>query len=159
MPPDSGRSPRQHRLDPTSDQILFQVHRHARAQAGECGVGQGVRDDRDRAACAAAVPGGQADAVDGERALLDHFHAAVVRQHDGEAFAGALGPAFDQAADAIDVATDQMAAQALAEGECAFEVYAMTDGPAADRGLASGLGADVEAGDAAGKRGHGQAGA
>ncbi len=120
-------------------------------------MGEGVGDDGDGAARAPAVPGGQADAVDGERALLDDLHAAVVGQHDGEALAVAFAAALDQAADAVDVAAYQVTAQALAEGQGALEIDGVADRPAGDGGLAPRLGTDVEAGDCAVQSGHGQA--
>ena len=53
--------------------------------------------------------------------------------------------AIKQTTDAVDVTTDQVSAEALTEREGTFKVDLPSDDPGGQRGLASGLGADVEA--------------
>ena len=144
-------------FDPTADKILFEVDRRPRTQFKQGGVAQGVGNDCDAKPGPPAVPGGQADAVDGDAAFFDYADYVAVRQHEGELLALSLASPFKQSADTINMAGDEMTAESIAQGEGAFEIDALAASPARQGGRPASLGADVEGHDAADHAGHGQA--
>ena len=110
------------------------MNARAGSHGAEIGVGEGMRDDGDVETHTAPVVGGQADAVDGDRPLLHDADAAVLGQHELEDFtAGAIGTSFHEAADAIDMPGDEMAAEAIAEAQSRFAIHFRTRRPLADR--------------------------
>ena len=93
---------------------------------------------------------GQRDAVDGDRALLDDVAGELGRQRDAHDLPVLAGRAGEDAADAVDVALHEVAAEAGVRGDRALEVDAASPSAAAAQAAApEGLGHDVGAPDAA----------
>ena len=108
-----------------------------------CGI------ERDPEACGGAVVtthvgDGQAHAVDGDRALLDHVALETVAELDRHAqrAVGARSP-IDDGSDAVDVALYEVTAQAVSQPDGTFEVdrVAVREGP--ERRPLEGLGLGV----------------
>ena len=146
-------------LHPAPDLILFHVDVAAAAQLPQGGGGEGMRDHRHAEAGATYIPGRQADAIDGDRAFLDHLDAAVLRQGKGQALTVTFAAPRYQAAHAIDMAADQMAAEAPTQGQGPLQVDLLTGTPLAHGGFTQGFTADIKAGNRAIQGHHGQAGA
>ena len=83
----------------------------------ERGDGRGVGDHRDPERVVDEVEGGEADAVDGDRALLDE----VAHEVGGDADAQ-VGCRIDDLADGVDVAEHEVTAQSIAERHRPLEV-------------------------------------
>ncbi len=100
----------------------------------ERGDREGVRHERDAEASAArsarpTAGDGEADAVDGDRALLDQVAAEAVGQPHGQSGrAVGLRGARDHGADAVDVALHDVAAEPVGEADRALEVHRVTGG-------------------------------
>ncbi len=91
----------------------------------------------------AGVHDGEADAVDGDGALLDDVAGEVGGERDLDDLPVLGRLAFDDRARAVDVALHDVAAEAAAQGHGAFEVDAGADGEGAEAGAVEGLGHDV----------------
>src|SRR5207248_1139717 len=144
-------------LDVLADQIDLEVHVRELALAGERGRDLRVRDDRDLEAAPVDAVDGEADAVDGDRALLDDVAQHVGSGADREVEGLAARAHFIDAADAVDVAGDQVAAQAIAEAHRALEVDLRARFVLAERGALERLGAGLDGDAAALGGGHGEA--
>ncbi len=88
----------------------------------------------------------QTDAVEGDRALLDHERSEGGRQSEGELDGAVIGrrwveePPLEQWDGRIDVAEDDMAAKPRRGGQWTFEVDPVTDGECAEVGAPERLG-------------------
>src|SRR5690606_5612489 len=109
-------------LEVAGDEVDFEVHGVAGTGGGEGGVGDRVRDQRDFAGFVLHGIDRQAHAVHADRALARD----VLRQFRGHAEAPALRARVlahvEHAADAVDVAADQVAAEAVGRQHRALEV-------------------------------------
>src|SRR5436190_4913156 len=130
----------QHPLDLFQEHVGLEVHAVAGLPLPERRLPQGARDERHREARAATGEDGQADAVDGDRALLDQVGGEGARA--AEAVEEPVAVAGDplQASDAVDVALDDVAAHAVAHAERALEVDARPGGQLAEGGSPERLG-------------------
>src|SRR5208282_826013 len=102
-----------------------------------------VRDDLYRKAAVFDRENCQAHTVDADRALLDQVARLRGRDLEGEKFRVAFGLDRYDAADAVDVAGDQVAAEQLAEREASLEIDAAAGLQIAKAGAAQGLRRDV----------------
>src|SRR5829696_7163704 len=120
--------------DVLPDHVRLDVHAVASAKRAERGVGPGVLDERQL-----KNPGsgervhGQADTVDGDRAVGHHQRLQLVGQPQADQ-QGVVAPAhlLDDA-HRVDVALHQVPAQPVAEPHCALEVDPAPGVPGADR--------------------------
>src|SRR5438132_641989 len=149
----------QHPLDLLEEHVRLQVHAVARLPLTERALGEGVRDQGHGEARTATGEDRQADAVDGDRALLDQVggEGAGGAEAVEEPVAVARDPL--QAPDAVDVALDDVAAHAVAHAERALEVDARPGGQAAKRGAAERLGRRLDREAPVAPRRDGEAGA
>src|SRR5688572_19925161 len=116
----SGILPGEQSLDVLGRDVDLEVHTVARALVPEGGDLRRVRDDRDGEVVVARLDDGEADAVDGDRALLHHVaEELAIRAH------AQVGGSVDDLADRVDVPLDEVAAQAIAQADRALEVHAM----------------------------------
>ena len=90
-----------------------------------------MRDDRDREAVVERVDDGEADPVDGDRALLDD-----VAQQVAVAAHAQVGRRVDDLADAVDVTLHEVAAEAVGQPHRPFEVDRVAGGEVAEAGAA-----------------------
>src|SRR5436190_3553837 len=149
----------QHPLDLFEQHVCLEVHAVAGLALPERALGEGVRDERHVEARAATGEDRQADAVDGDRALLDQVggEGAGGAEAVEEPVAVARDPL--QAPDAVDVVLDDVAAHAVAHAERALEVDARPGGQAAERGAAERLGRRLDREAPVAPRRDGEAGA
>jgi hypothetical protein len=103
-----------------------------------------VRDKSDREARGVDGGDGQARAVDRDRALLDDVAEDVGRGVDPHAPPITLGLAAADAADAVDVPLDEVAAQGLTRAEGSLEVDAVAALESRERGALERLGHELE---------------
>ena len=109
----------------------------------ERGQGEGLGDEADGEACPSrGLDDGQADAVDGDRALVDEVAGEVGRQRDLDDLPVLARGAGEDLAGAVDVALDDVAAEP-GSTVGALEVDPGARGEAAQRGLVEGLLHDV----------------
>src|SRR5918995_3809647 len=130
--------PREQALDVLHGHVDLEVDPVAGAPVAQRRDRLGVRDDRHREPVVEHVDHGEAHAVDGDGALLDHVAEHVVRHADPQ-----VGRRHDDLADAVDVALDDVPAEPVERPDGPLEVHAVADGPSADRGAGGSLGRDV----------------
>ena len=112
------------------------------AQA-EGGAGEGLGDQADRERLGAGLDDRQAHAVDGDGALVDEVLAEAGGHRDLDDLPVLAGLAAYDVADGVDVALDDVAAQALVGGHGALEVDPVAGLDALQAGLVEGLLHDV----------------
>src|SRR6185369_8843128 len=133
------------------DQVHLEIHPSARAQTPERGDFERMRDEVNLEHAALHMVHGQAHAVDADRALAGDVAGKLVR---GAHLEDALLEA-GHFSDAVDVAGDEVAAEALAHGEGFFKVHRAR--LVESRGDGKRCRADVGAETARGERGDGEA--
>src|SRR5207245_26344 len=89
------------------------------------GDGERVWDESDAEAVAGDFDEGEADAVDGDGALVYHLLGEDGRAREPDDLPLALAAPLGDAADAVDVPLDEMSAESVAETKGAFEVDAV----------------------------------
>src|SRR3954447_9696163 len=125
----SCQSPRKHLLHILGDHVDLQVHGAAHVGAAQVRAFQRLGDQRHVEGRVVDPGDGQADAVDGDRALLNHVAQQLGRRLDGHhAGEAVLRDARDDA-DAVDVTLHDVAAQARvrAQGEIQVDLRAGLD--------------------------------
>ena len=100
--------------------------------------GRGVGDHRDAKRVVDEVEGGEADAVDRDRALLDQVAVEVDRDADAQ-----VGRRIDDLADGVDVAQHEVPAEPIAERHRPLEVDDVSRHEATDHRAGERLAADV----------------
>ena len=132
----------EHALDIACDQVDLEIDLAPGGEAAQGRVLDGVRDQVDAEfASVVAVDDAidrQADAVDGDRALLREEASQRARRGDAQLprLAGALEPS--HGADAVDVAADEVAVEPVAGAQRLLEVDVAGSVEAARRGEALG---------------------
>src|SRR5581483_768750 len=144
-------------LDVLADQIDLEVDVLELALLRQRGGGLRVRDDRDLEAAPVDAVDREADAVDGDRAFLDDVAEQLRLGADRHVDGLAARTHFIDAADAVDVAGDQVAAEAIAEAHRPLEVHRRAGLQLTERGALERLRAGLDGDAAALGRGHGQA--
>jgi hypothetical protein len=137
----------QHALDVAGDQVDLQVDPGAGFQCVQRGVLHRVRDEVD-AQLGAFRPvrhavDGEAHAVDGDRSLVGQVLAQRLGCEDAQVPAFADRLHFQHEADAVDVARNDVPAEAVVGAQRFFEVDRSRVGEA--RRACEGLGGDVDA--------------
>ncbi|KAG1547899.1 hypothetical protein G6F50_013500 [Rhizopus delemar] len=127
----------------TGDQIDFKIDRAAHARGGEGGVGHGVRDQGDFKAFVIHFVDGEADAVHADRTLLGDVAAQRGRCGKAPALGARVFVDGQHLAEAIDVAADQMAAEAVGRAHGALQIDDRALAQLAQRGQAQGLGGGI----------------
>src|SRR5215212_5235882 len=87
------------------------------------GDGQGVGDQHDREAVVLDLDQGQADAVDGDRALGDHQYRPGRVDGEAEELPFPLGAASAEDGGRVDVPLDEVTAQTVAGPQRALQVH------------------------------------
>ena len=154
-----GRVAAEQLLDVLGDDVGLEVDQVADAAAAERRTGEGLGDQADGEAGLAGLDDGEADAVDGDRALVDEVAREVGGQGDLDDVPVLAGRSGDDLADTVDVALDDVAAEPLVDGDGAFEVDPVAGGHAAERGLVERLLHQVGGPAAVAELGDGQAAA
>ena len=114
-------------FDVFANEIGLQVHRVARFSFAQRGHLVSVRDDPDAETFPGDAGHGEAHAIHGNGAFEDDVAQHVRRRGDfQDVIRAGPFPASD-AARAVDVAGDEMAAEAAVGGERTFEVHERTD--------------------------------
>ena len=109
-------------LDVFSDYIAFQIYRVSGFAFTEIRVRVGVRDDGDFSDAIFPRSDGQADAVDSDGTFGDDVARSVFGNLHAEPPAIAFALQFGDAADGVDMAEDEVAAEFFPGGEWRFEV-------------------------------------
>lgn len=109
-------------MDIFPDDIRFQIDDSARMFIHERRIGHGMRDDGNGKLAVADGYDSQADAVDGDRAFFDDERLHVLGNGNGDDPGNAIGGNAGDVADAVDMAADDMTAQAAADLHSPFEV-------------------------------------
>ena len=130
-------------LDVLGDDVHLEVDRVAGLLEAERGQGEGGGDEADSEVVEAGLDDREADAVDRDRALLDDVAGEVRGQGDLDDLPVLGGLALQHRAGAVDMALDDVAAEARADGRGAFEVDRGADGEGAEAGTVQGLRHDV----------------
>ena len=130
-------------MDIFPDDIRFQIDDSARMFIHERRIGHGMRDDGNGKLAAADGYDSQADAVDGDRAFFDDERLHVLGDGNGDDPGNAIGGNAGDVADAVDMAADDMTAQAAADLHGPFEVDLGTALDGAERRAAHGFMHDV----------------
>ena len=126
---------REQLLDVLGDHVGLEVDQVAGATGAQRGAGQGLGDEADGEAVVLRLDDGEADTVDGDRALVDEVAGEVGGQGDLDEVPVLAGRAGDDLADAVDVALHDVAAEALVDGDRALEVDPVTRCHSCERGL------------------------
>src|SRR5256885_47575 len=103
------------------DHVDFQVDGVSRFLASEAGDLGGVRDDGNGEAIVEQLNHGQAATVDGDRALLDDVAQQLLGRPDAQ-----IGSRRHDLSDAVDVALDDVATEAVVDSHWAFQVDDVT---------------------------------
>lgn len=130
-------------MDIFPDDIRFQVDDSARMLIHERRIGHGMGNDGNGKLAAADGYDSQADAVDGDRAFFDDERLHVLGDGNGDDPGNAIGGNAGDVADAVDMAADDMTAQAAADLHGPFEVDLGTALDGAERRAAHGFMHDV----------------
>lgn len=130
-------------LDVLGDDVHLEVDRVAGLLAAERGQVEGGGDEADGEVVRARVDHRQADAVDGDGALHDHVAGEVRGERDLHDLPVLGRRACEDRAGAVDVALDDVSAEAVADGHGTFEVDAGADGEGTEAGAFQGLRHDV----------------
>src|SRR5512132_2302196 len=115
-------------------QVDFQVHPVARPGFAEGSDRERVRNDVDPEPRSVHLVDGQRNAVDGDRPLRGDEAGELSRRLEDEAARGPFRRDRHYAADAIDVAGDDMPAQLVADPESALEIHRRTRPPFTEGG-------------------------
>ncbi|MDV6290353.1 hypothetical protein R2F25_30575 [Streptomyces sp. UP1A-1] len=126
-------------LDVLGDDVHLEVDRVAGLLDAERGQGEGGGDEADGEEVGAGVDDGEADAVDGDGALLHDVAGEVGGQRDLDDLPVLGGLALQDLAGAVDVALHDVPAEAGADGGGAFQVDAGAGGEGAQAGAVQGL--------------------
>lgn len=110
-------------FDVFGEEVEFEVYQLAGAGLGEVGLPAGVGDDPDGEIFGSYFGDGEGDAVDGDGAFGDNVLGEIRREFDFEAVVGPDGAPVEDGRCAIDVALDEVAAEAAGGGEGALEIY------------------------------------
>ncbi len=141
-PDDGGHAAPETRLEQALDVFRQHVHLDVDRRAGrlvaERRDGRGVGDHRDAERVVDEIEGGEADAVDRDRSLLDQVAVEVDRDADAQ-----VGRRIDDLADGVDVAEHEMSAEAIAERHRSLEVDDVSRHEATDHRAGQRLAADV----------------
>lgn len=130
-----------------SEDVGFQIDAVGRVAAPECGYCEGVGDEGDGKSVAFDLDDGQADAVHGDRSFRDHLREQNSRDLEPECGPFALFEDLFYGAGGIDVALDEVSAEACSGGECAFEVDWGACAEVSEVGFGESFGAGLKAPD------------
>jgi len=131
------------------EEVGFEVDELAGFGGLEVGDLDGMGDDPEDGGGWGEVGDGEGDAVDGEGSFVDAVFVDVGGEGDFEAVVLAAWGEVEDPAGGVDVALDEVAAEASVGGEGAFEVGEAAGGEFAEGGDFEGLGEEVEGGVAA----------
>ena len=106
-------------------------------------MGEGNDGDVGDAVVRLPAGDGEADAVDGDRAFFGDVAAQILRDADGEPPVFAFGREARDAADAVNVTLDEMAAEARSGGERALEIHGMAGFFFAEGGAAKSFAGEI----------------
>ncbi len=109
-------------LDILGEEVGFEVHAVADEQFAERCVGQRVGNEGHTEAVGLNLDERQTDAINGDRAFVGHLPQQAGRRLKDEMRPVIVIATLDQAAEAIDMAGNEVAAEAVAELERALEV-------------------------------------
>lgn len=109
-------------LDVFGENIELEIDESARLEEPQVRLFPGVRNDPDDETLSRPLRDRQADAVDCDRTFGRDVAREVVRQIDLEAEIRALLLKTENARGAVDVALDEVSAEAAIRGKCALEI-------------------------------------
>src|SRR6266511_6190687 len=127
-------------LDVLGYEVGFEVDGRADAFVPQGRDGERVRDGGNVERAVAEGRHGEADPVDGDRALFDHVAEHLTGRGEREA-GRSVGErvAGSDASDGIDVALDQVAAEVIGQAQRSLEVHRLVHLERAERGALQGL--------------------